>query len=109
MKIFLRLPGAHVAHLLQAGKIAVETGVGIRYQADQRLAEPRNGGIVGNPEIHPGALGQAFQQAGLDHDFEVARYARLALPENFHQLRNAEFAARAQRQYAQAGMLTRRA
>ena len=51
---------------------------------------------------HPGAVGKAFDQAGLAHQFEMARNARLTLAENIDQFHDRELFAGQQTQQAQA-------
>ena len=57
----------------------------------------------------PGALAMAGDHAALDHHLEMARDARLRLAEDFGEVGDGQFAARQERQDAQARLLAGRA
>jgi hypothetical protein len=75
--------------------------VGRVERAEEMLGEPRAGLGLGEPEIGERALGRAGDQAGIEEELQVARDARLALPEDGGEVLDGEVAGREQRQDSQ--------
>ena len=60
----------------------------------------RAGSCLGQPIVGPGALRQALDQAGLGHEFKMARNPRLALRQHLRQILDRGLAGRKQREQA---------
>ena len=59
----------------------------------------------GEPEKRPGAFAETLDQPGLDQELEVARDARLRLPQNLGEIGHRQFGLAEQREDAQARLL----
>jgi len=101
--------GAAADHLLQALKIEADGRVVAGQRIDQGAGELRRGAVGGQPEIGPGALAHALDQAGLAEQLQVARDPRLALAEDPGEVGDGEVAVGAERQQPKPGRLARRA
>ena len=72
---------------------------------DQGAGELGRAARFGQPEERPGALAEALDQPGLDQQLEMARDARLRLPQDLRQVGNRQFGLAEQDQDAQACFL----
>ena len=75
---------------------------------DQRAGELGARATLGEAEERPGAFAEALDQPGLDQEPEMARDARLRLPQDLGQVGDRQFGLGEQRQHAQARVLAGR-
>ena len=117
-----------VPHLGMAGEIAVgglgalgadrlgARGVGGEQRAGSRASRPASISAnigstalgVGERQEHPAALLAPLEHAGIGEDLQVARHARLALPEHLRQLADRQLHQPQQRDDAQPGRVGKR-
>ncbi len=97
--------GAAHAHLLEPPEIPRELAVARGQQVHEGASEGRAlAGLVDAVE-HRDAFAVTLQQPRLDQELQVARDARLALPEDLDELRDAELRVSAEREQPQPGRL----
>ena len=90
-----------LAHALEALAVQGQHLVVVRQEAAQGAGETGPGTGLGPPVEHPAALPEALEQPGLGQDPQVARDARLALPQDLDELAHRPLALRADRQQPQ--------
>ena len=103
--------GGVLAALLQGvepGAVGGDAGM-LGIEPAHELAH-QGGVVAGGDQTEAGelALAEALQQAGLDHELEMARHPRLALAQHMDVVADRQVLARRQRQDAQPGVLGRR-
>ena len=92
-----------LADLVQAAVIGLARVLGqdVQHGVDQATSL----GVVRQAVVDTGAVGKAFDQAGVGHQLQMARHARLALVQNPRHLHDRQLFPGQQGQDAQAGRL----
>ena len=76
-------------------------------RVDQRARDVGAAAVLGQPEEGPGALAEALDQAGFGQQLEMARDARLRLPQDVGEIGDGQLGLGQKRQHAQARLLAR--
>jgi len=97
--------GPLALHGSQSLAVEGQDGVAVGQQAEDAPGHHRAGTVQGDAIEHPASFAQAFEQAGLAQDLEMARDARLALAEDAHKVADRQVTARAQGEESQPGIL----
>ena len=99
--------GARLAHGGEPRQIGLDGGRFIGGERGKRAPELRAAAAVGGAVEHPAAFLEAFQQAWLAQELQMARDARLALADDLDQLADRQFGLPEQQQQAQPGGVSR--
>ena len=107
-EIVLRRRGPRGAHRREPVAVARDHRVLRVELRDQGAGELGRAAGFGQPEERPGALAEALDQPGLDQKLEMARDARLRLPQDLGQVGHRQLGLAEQHQDAQARFLAGR-